>query len=313
MIVDAYCHVGLPRFGSVENTIATAKVFGINQSVLVLGPMVPDYESLFRAIHQYPDRVRGIGIPFGDNERQQTEVADIQVRAGISGIRLSGDEILAYPSVPDLFGLAGRWIYAVGLINNPPAAEALLDWLERYQSSRIAAPHFLRPTADPISPPLAELISHSRFHPIFSRHGGLGSQTPYPHEDLKPWVESVVSLCGWGHIMFGSEFPVIFWRDETMQSCLDWIRDLSVDVGDEQADAFLGKTAKRLLFDRPSPEREDVDIPAWVDQFDRTRTVPLWDGREVSMNSIESWHNVYINELKENPKTKFSESSGNPS
>jgi len=307
VIVDAYCHVGLPRFGSVENALAVARIFGVDRSVLVLGPMVPDFESLFRAIRQYPDRVRGIGVPFGDNERQQAEVADIQVRAGISGIRLSGDEILKCPSVVDLFGMAGRWIYAVGLIDNPPAAEALIDWLERYPASRVAAPHFLRPDTAVIEPPLADLVKHPRFHPIFSRHGGMGSQLAYPHADFRPWVDDVLALSGWDQVMFGSECPVLFWRDETMSSCFDWIHQITDGQKPEQIESFLGGTAKRLLFDQPPPEREEVEIPDWIeDGFDPSRTVPLWDGREVSMTDIESWQKKYVDVLKQDSGAKFS-------
>ena len=184
MIVDAYAHVGLPRFGSLENAIAIADIFGVERSVLVLGPMVPDYPTLFRAIATYPDRVRGIGIPFGETEAQQSEIIEIQLRAGVTGIRLSGDEILKYPIVPELLGRSGRWIYAVSLIRNPAAVEALLGWLDRYPESRVAAPHFLRPDTANLVSPLTDLVSHSRFFPIFSRHGGLGSQQSYPHIDL---------------------------------------------------------------------------------------------------------------------------------
>lgn len=298
MIIDAYCHVGLPRFGSVENALTVAKLFGIEGSVLVLGPAVPDYESLFRAIRQYPDRVRGIGVPFGDNERQQAEVADLQVRAGISGIRLSGNDLLKYPSIPDLFGLAGRWIYAVELIDNAPAAEYLLDWLERYPLSRIGAPHFLRSDKDALEGPLRDLVSHARFHPIFSRHGR-DSQSPYPHEDLRPWVDAVVSVSGWERIMFGSEYPINFWRDETMPSCLEWVDHFGVT---DPLDRFRGATAKRVLFDPEPPEREDVEIPLWIeDQMKEIRPVPLKDGREISMDEISKWQNDYIEALKQDP------------
>jgi len=260
LIVDAYCHVGLPRFGSLENAIAVADIFRVDRSVLVLGPMIPDYHTLFRVITTYPDRIRGIGIPFGKNESQQSEIIEIQLRAGVTGIRLSGDEILKYPAVPELIGQSERWIYAVSLMNNPAAVEALISWLDRYPSCRIATPHFLRATTENLVSPLTDLISHPRFFPIFSRHGGLGSQQPYPHTDLKPWVESVVSLCGWEHVMFGSEYPVIFWRDETYASCLDWIRQIDPGVSEEVVVSFSGGRANELLFESPRPHSANQQV-----------------------------------------------------
>ncbi len=300
MSVDAYCHVGLPRFGSLANAVAVAKLFGIKQSVLVLGPAVPDYETLFRAISQHPDRIRGIGIPFGQNERQQIEIAEIQVRAGLMGLRLSGTEILAYPIVTELLGLTGRWIYAVSIINDPLAVEELIQWLDNYPSCRVAAPHFLRPDTDTIESPLSDLIRHPRFHPIFSRQGGLGSRHAYPHTDLKPWIESVVSLCGWDSTMFGSEYPVIYWRDETVQSCLDWVHEIGVEASTEDITGFLGETASKLLFSRPGPEREPVEIPDWVDdQFDRSRKISLFepDTIETEMSDFPKQLDAYVKRL----------------
>ena len=306
MIVDAYCHVGLPRFGSAENAVTVAKRFGIDRQVLVLGPSVPDYESLFRAMSVYPDHIRGIGIPFGRGERRQIEIAEIQLRAGVSGLRLSGDEFLEHPTVPELIGLAGRWIYAVGIINNVEATEGMLNWLEAYPLSRIAAPHFLRPSTAEIEAPLADLIRHPRFYPIFSHHGGLGSREPYPHADFKPWIESVVVLAGCESILFGSEYLVIFWRNETVNSCLGWIQSSGIADDEENRTRFLGETAKRLFFDRPGPEREDVHIPDWVDeQFDLGRTIPLRDGFEIPMDTFPARLEGYIDRLKNEPDAGF--------
>lgn len=309
MIVDAYGHVGLPRFGSLEQARAVAEVFAVERSVLVLGPMVPDYETLFRAIADYPDTLRGIGIPFGEKEAQQRQIAEVQLRAGVAGLRLSGSEMLNCPAVPELVGQCGRWIYAVGIIDNPAAVEFLLNWLQRYPSCRVAAPHFLCVHRGEIAAPLAALISHPRFYPIFSRHGGLDSQQPYPHMDLAPWVESVLALCGWERALFGSEYPVIFWRDETYASCLDWMRELQPQTSATELAGFFGETAKKLLFEEMQPPREEVVIPSWVgEQFDHSRTVPLWDGSEVSMEAIGGWLAAYVEELRAQRESLFSAS-----
>lgn len=64
---------------------------------------------------------------------------------------------------------------------------------------------------------------------------------------------------------------------------------------------------------RPTgPEREEVDLPAWVeDQFDRNRTIPLWDGREISMDEAESLLNTYVEELRQDATARFSASADN--
>ena len=303
-MIDAYCHTGLPRFGSADDGLAVADLFGIERSVLVLGPMVPDCRTLFDGMAKFGDRIRGVGIPFGASREQQIEMTELQLRVGVMGMRLQGSELL--PEILDRVGECGRWIYAIGLRSGSDIAQTLLDWLERYSVGRIAAPHFLRPNAGRIEGALRDLILHPRFFPIFSRHGGLGSQEPYPHEDMRPWVEQVVDLAGWDRVMWGSEYPVLCWRDETMPGCQTWLSELLGD--DDRMVGFWGENARREIFDHPAPEREAVVIPDWVDvQFDRSRTVPVFDygGLELSMDLYERLHRVYVDRLKEDASLTF--------
>jgi hypothetical protein len=132
---------------------------------------------------------------------------------------------------------------------------------------------------------LEELIRHPRFFPIFSRHGGLGSQEPYPHIDLKPWVERIVELSGYDHIMWGSECPVLYWRNETIPSCQNWLSDL---LGSENLKGFLGENAQREI-------------------FDRTRTIPAFDygGLELPMDVYEKLHRKYVEQLQNDATKTF--------
>ena len=57
-MIDAYCHVGMPRFGTTDEALDLAGVYGIERSVFVLGPRVPDFETLFDAMSRFGDRVR---------------------------------------------------------------------------------------------------------------------------------------------------------------------------------------------------------------------------------------------------------------
>tara|TARA_A100001037_G_C15077397_1_gene602450 strand:+ start:322 stop:576 length:255 start_codon:yes stop_codon:yes gene_type:complete len=82
-----------------------------------------------------------------------------------------------------------------------------------------------------------------------------------------------------------------------------------LDSSKEDRQKFLGETANALFFTQPDPEREDVDIPAWVDeQSELSRTVPLWDRREVSMQIIERWQNAYVKDIQENRHRTFNQS-----
>jgi predicted TIM-barrel fold metal-dependent hydrolase len=310
--IDAYCHVGLPRFGSAEDAWTMLARSGVERAVFVLGPGVPDYATLFRALRDYGQRVRGIGIPFGETSAQVRETVALQLRAGVLGLRVTPHALLTYPKIRSMLGARGGWIYAIGAVVSPEVTEALLAWLQQYPECRVAAPHFLAPRLLPAGDGhgtlIRELVGHPRFYPIFSRHGGTGSRQPYPHADLRDWVEQVVDLAGWDHILWGSEYPVLYWRDESVASCQAWLPELLGASAGPHAVAFLGGNAERVLFGATAPNSEPATIPDWVDtQFNRDRTVPLFPGGlDVSMSLYARLHHRYVETVRLNPDSDLS-------
>jgi hypothetical protein len=326
-MIDAYCHVGLARFGSTEDALAVLGQWDVEKAVFALGPGVPDYATLFSALRTYGHRVRGIGIPFGDSAEQIRESVGLQLRAGVMGLRVEPSALLGYPEIMIMLGEQSgearpTWCYAIGAASSPDVIRALLTWLETYPGSRVAAPHFLSPQAllDSADPgPIRELVGHPRFYPIFSLHGGVGSRQPYPHRDLFAWVEKVIALAGWDHILWGSEYPVLFWRNETVgaqhgaplqdrsmvapppASALQWLFELLGETPAAQRAAYLGANAQRAIFDSPMPPMKEVEIPDWVDeQFDRDRVVPLFPGGlDVPMTVYQSIHHAYVAALQQ--------------
>jgi hypothetical protein len=302
-MIDAYCHVGLPRFGTAEEALAIADLYGIQKSVLVLGPQVPDFQTLIQAIQQHTDRIRGVGIPFGNTPEQQIESTKILLQAGVIAMRLQGNECL--PEILTQIGESDRCIYAIGLRSGGTLAQTHINWLEKYPNGKVFAPHFLSPDVAKIDGALIDLLKHPRFFPIFSRHGGLGSQEPYPHTDLKPWVERTIELADYDRILWGSECPVLYWRNETMPSCQNWLSEL---LGTENLNGFLGENAQREIFDKPVPKAEPVTLPNWIQKlFDHTRTIPVFDygGLELPMSVYEKLHHRYVKQLNQNTNLTF--------
>ncbi|SFK99495.1 Predicted metal-dependent hydrolase, TIM-barrel fold [Paenibacillus sp. 1_12] len=281
--IDAYMHIGTPRFGSVRNIFHTLDTYRISRAVVVLGPLVPDLESLFQAMRERPDRIRGVGIPFGADAEQRLELTRTQVEAGVIGMRLSYEECLATPGIMELLGDQGRCIYALNPVGSSEAAEFYLAWLSRYPDSFIAAPHFLNTSfswreRNKLDSSCLELLQHPRFYAILSRQGGNGTTEPYPHPDYLTWVEFVIAHCGWDRIVWGSEFPVYLWRNETYSQCASWLSDLLPGTVYPRLQAFWSGNAQRLLFETPAPPTGNVAIPEWLQsQFAgiRNRTVPL--------------------------------------
>ena len=312
-LVDAYAHIGVPRFGSLENLSKYFERLNIKQGVLALGPGLPDFESIIKAKDKFGNDIRFMGIPFGETEKQRLELGELQISMGISGMRLMPFEIEPNKELIGRLGEEGLWLFAINPYNSMEMTAYLLDWLERYPKGRIASPHFLIPetiekrTEDKVL--FKELLKHPRFHAILSRHGGVESNMPYPHVDLKPWVEEIVELVTWKRLMWGGEFPIFYERGEQPENVRDWMLNLGIEMSEENKQNFYCDNALKLLFDNEHQLVNKIDIPGWVqEQVDDTFKVGLFTTKQVSLSGED--YNVLLTEFLEEshrcPEVDFS-------
>jgi predicted TIM-barrel fold metal-dependent hydrolase len=280
-LTDAYAHFGLPRFGSLEQLVRYMDVHDIGQAVAVLGPLVPDIQSIVQAAKQYPDRLRCVGIPFGETGSQRAEAVALQLDAGAMAIRLDQREAVANPEVLRLIGERGRFAYGIDACRNQKLAELYLDWLDTYQQAQLAAPHFMYADFDRNDPDrsggyVERLMKHPRFYGILVRnHGMCGSA--YPHTEYKAWMEYALEMCGYEHLMWGSEYPVLFWRNEKARAATELFREFLSSCSDEKYSRIAGVNAQEVFFSGAAPASTEVNIPEWIEQqFNRNRHVPFF-------------------------------------
>ncbi len=312
-VIDAYAHVGQPRFGSAREAFDVFERWGIERGVLVLGPAIPDLGALAEAIRMAGARVRCMGIPFGATDEQRRELAERQLTLGISGMRLMPFELAPNPAILSMLGERGLWLYAINPHRNAAVTRTLIAWLEAYPHGHVAAPHFVEPA--PLndvagdSGATRDLLAHPRFSAILSRHGG-ASRRPYPHEDLKPWVEDVIGLVGWDRLMWGSEHPVLYWRNEGIDTAMAWLDTLGVTGEAGERERFMYGNAERLLFADSPPPAGEYSVSGWVDeQFDRSGTVPMLQRATISlpMPDYRALLSDYLRSQAGNPTLRFAE------
>ncbi|HEY0246998.1 MAG TPA: amidohydrolase family protein [Gryllotalpicola sp.] len=241
--VDAYAHVGLPRFQSVEDYWALAGPVGVGRAVLCAFDSSPDLRTLHTAVRADPGRHRALGVPFGDDRPARAASVRAQLDAGFSGIRLADrdltdarDELVA---TGELGGIAVVCAEATSL---EAGAAVLLAHLERFPDAAVVGGHFASPRDPAVldGGAVGELFRHPRFHVVFSRQGAFTAAT------LLEWAHAVVETTGWERILWGSESPVLLWRNETIADALHWIERLS--PSDAERTAFLSGNAGRLFF-----------------------------------------------------------------
>jgi hypothetical protein len=242
-IIDAYAHVSLPRFLSLEDLLRLMDREGVEAALLSTADTCPDVRELSRALTAHPDRFRVVGMPLGRSPAHIRDAIRAQLDSGFSGIRLPAAFIAANPDVLDLLGAAGAFPLVVGEQGLRAAAGPIADFLDGSPGRFALGGHFAGP-ADPslldTDAGVGRLFSHTGFHVAFTRHGALG------HLPVESWAAAVVRRIGWERVLWGSEWPVALWRDETYRSTRDWV--LRLQPSDAELQAFMYDNARRLLF-----------------------------------------------------------------
>lgn len=249
MIIDAYSHVGLPRFQTVADYRGVMQRGGIVRAMLSAFDSAPDLAGIHAALTTWPETFRGLGVPLGRDRDEIAAGAQAQLDSGFSGLRLTTSDVVERPYLLDIVGRARGIALVVGRIADPSSAKALLDALVRHENLQVVGGHFAGggEPAELAHPAVAALFDHPRFAVVFSRHGG------YPPGPITAWARAILERTGWSRLMWGAEAPVLFWRNETVAGALSWIDVLA--PGAAERDAFLGGNAERIYFSRPHHPR----------------------------------------------------------
>ena len=280
-ITDAYAHVGLPRFGSLDQLLRYMDVHKVTRSVAVLGPLVPDIDTLAQAASLHSDRLRMIGIPFGETKEERLETVELQLDAGVLGIRFEYRESMENPQLLSAVGSRGRWAYGIDACRDHRIAAMYVSWLAEYPDASLAVPHFMYPNFSAQDPEraggaIAELMGHPRFYGILVRNLGMCGSA-YPHTEYKAWISYVMEQCGHKHLMWGSEYPVLLWRNECAKSTMDLFRDFLGSYSEEQFTRVIDANAVDQFFLGAPPASKPIVIPEWIEhKFQRNRKVPFF-------------------------------------
>jgi predicted TIM-barrel fold metal-dependent hydrolase len=234
----------------------------IEAAVLSTAETCPDVRELSRAITSHSDRFRAVGMPLGADGGAIRDNIRAQLDSGFSGIRFPATLIEQDPDLLDIIGQAGRFAIVVGNNGLHAAAEHLADFLDSYPQSFVVAGHFGGPAEPRLlteNAAVAQLFSHPSLYVAFTRHGAMA------HLPVDAWARAVLAMIGWKRVLWGSEWPVALWRNESYRSTLDF--PLRFGPNAAELEAFRYGNAKRLLFATgpvaAEPLRTDLDLMAF--------------------------------------------------
>lgn len=269
-VIDAWGHVSLPRFWSAEDYIGELDANHAEAGVAGTAMTCPDLVELSRAQVKYPDRFRGIGLALGKTPAERLDFIAAQLDAGFAGIRLPAPLIAREPQILDMVGKAGRAAYVEGNDGYRVAARVLLDFIEKYPHAVACGTHFAGPTDTGIfgkEDLVRQLFRHPKFFVICSRQGFMDPNI------LRPWTFALIEETGWDRVMYGSEFPVALWRDETFRSTQGWIDAVGLNPGAEERHRFFYQNAHDLFFQKRIPAYQ---IDSKWERRDLRTVAPVW-------------------------------------
>lgn len=287
-LIDCYAHLGLPRFLAAEELLRVMDANRVESAVLCGSETCPDVVELSRAAEMWPDRFRAIGMPLGNSAREVHDGVKAQMDAGFLGIRIPAKTIVQQPELLDVLGQACAIPYVLGPDLFAHAALLLYQFLERYPECYVCAPHFGGVASVSIFdelPHAKRLLHHPRFLVIFSRQGA------FDVTEIGSVASFFVEQVGWDRLLWGSEFPVCLWRDESYIGTADWVSEV-VPTSEAHRKMILHDNAKKYLFaPRPTPPRR-LDVK-W-DQMHLRRAAPVWLFAKGSIDIDEEVHRTLL-------------------
>lgn len=276
--IDIYGHIGLPRFTSADAFQRMMDCHGVEHTLLSTAQFCPDVLELSRAIVRHPQRFRAVGLPLGPDRDQVRASVQAQLDAGFSGIRIHARAAQNDPELLEIVGRQGRFALVVAFEAWTPYCEMLADFLDRHPQSFIIGGHFAGPCNPSLletEPAMTRLFDHERFTVAFTRQGHFDSAL------LLPWVRALIHRLGWRRVLWGSEWPVAAWRDESYGETTFFIDQFAPD--DDARHAFFFGNAWRLIFSKPAPPARLLDaqwdlmphkVPSVIPLFPQSLAVP---------------------------------------
>jgi hypothetical protein len=100
-----------------------------------------------------------------------------------------------------------------------------------------------------------------------------------------------VELTGWDRVMYGSEFPVALWRDETFHSTQLWIDTVGLTPTPAERAKFFYGNAHRHFFQKQRPAHL---IDAKWSRTDWKTDAPVWLFVKKGMDLTEGSHHKIL-------------------
>jgi hypothetical protein len=244
---------------------------GIRQALVCAFDSCTDIAAVHFAITRHPERFRGLGLALGRDRTETERGITIQIEAGFVGLRVNVSDLRDRPWILDALKANSAFPFMVGQDALAEAAPMLLRYLDSSVDGLAIGGHFAGPTDPGILErpgPVRDLFRHPRYAVVMSRQG------IFPRALIESWALALLEVVGWERLLWGTEAPVLYWRDEPVSMTPKWIERFRPSP--QQREAFFSGNAKRLIFERPMATPSKLKLPFDPAELEIAREVPMW-------------------------------------
>src|ERR1700739_1399922 len=113
-MIDAYAHIGMPRFQTADGYRSLMHDLGIRKALVCPFDACPDLFRVHAALSDGTGDFRGLGLGLGRDRAKKESGGEAQLEAVFCVLRLSVDEIRGDPWVLGWLGERGALPFVVG-------------------------------------------------------------------------------------------------------------------------------------------------------------------------------------------------------
>ena len=261
----------MPRFQTASNHLAVMDKMGISKALICAFDSCTDLYTVNSATVRHPERFRALGLALGRDRSEVERCISLQIAAGFVGLRVNVSDLGDRPWILEYLAKNGGFPFMVGQNGLSEAAPLLLRYLDSASDAVVVGGHFAGPTESILlerAGPVRDLFRHPGYSVVMSRQG------IFPRAQIESWAMALIEILGWNRIIWGTEAPVLYWRDEPVFNSHKWIDRFRPSEAERHA--FLEGNAQRIIFDRPAAPASKLTLPFDPEIYEITRSVPMW-------------------------------------
>jgi len=207
-MIDAYMHLDIGAAAPLADLRQRLDEAGLTGALVVETWDGRNFDLLARA---EADVFDGIGVAYCYRGQSRVELQSLLARQRVWSLRADAHSLARDDFPAELIARERKWLLSHAETGIAALLPLLLYWTQRQPDLKIYVPHLGWPRRDGADD-VGWIEAMTRLANIPTIVVGVSalahfSNLPFPHDDMRPFVERLCALFGAGRIVVGSDYP----------------------------------------------------------------------------------------------------------